>query len=242
MSRLRRAHDRPRHPCACAQRRQERSRSRRAACARRHLPADRRHARDDPRDRRLHPEDRLDGRDDRLHDDGDRAQHGRRLRRAARPRVRRVLRCRRLHGGLVRLAAVRPGFDQPWRSGSPGRPAGNPHLDVARAACRRAADASRRHRDRSANPAAARRLPRDRDARLRRDHPAIRAQRRQRVRVRPHARHLRDQPDRLTRIRCHRRKTRAARELPAVVATLRVVLLGGRRDPPRDRVLQRPPT
>ena len=42
-----------------------------------------------------------------LRDDGDRAEHGRRLRRAARPRLRRVLRHRRLHGRLARVAALR---------------------------------------------------------------------------------------------------------------------------------------
>ena len=44
-----------------------------------------------------------------VHDDGARAQHRRRLRRAARPRLRRVLRGRRVHRRLVRVAAVRPG-------------------------------------------------------------------------------------------------------------------------------------
>ena len=44
-----------------------------------------------------------------------------------------------------------------------------------------------------------RRLPRDRDARLRRDHPAVRPERRQPEGVRPHARHVRDHADRLAR-------------------------------------------
>ena len=44
---------------------------------------------------------------DRLHDDGRRPEHRRRLRGPARPRLRRLLRDRRLHDGLVRLGAVR---------------------------------------------------------------------------------------------------------------------------------------
>ena len=40
-----------------------------------------------------------------LRDDGRRSEHGRRLRRAARPRLRRVLRARGVHGGLARVAA-----------------------------------------------------------------------------------------------------------------------------------------
>ena len=51
----------------------------------------------------------------------------------ARPRLRRLLRRRRLHGRLVRVAAVRPGdASTSARSGS-GRRAGHPHLDVDRA-------------------------------------------------------------------------------------------------------------
>ena len=64
---------------------------------------------------------------------------------------------------------------------------------------RRTLHDARRDPDRPADAAPARRLPRDRDARLRRDRPAGRAQRRQRLRLRPHPRHLRDQPDRLRR-------------------------------------------
>ena len=57
-------------------------------------------------------------------------------------------------------------------------------------------DRGRRHRHRPADASAPRRLPRDRDARLRRDHPAVRAERGQPARLRPDARHLRNQPDR----------------------------------------------
>ncbi len=75
------------------------------------LPLGRRLAPRSPPDRRLHPGHGVDGRDARVHDDGGRPQHRRRLRRPARPRLRRVLRRRRLHGRLVRVAAVRPGDD-----------------------------------------------------------------------------------------------------------------------------------
>jgi hypothetical protein len=73
------------------------------------------------------------------------------------------------------------------------------------------AGSSRRRRDpdRPADAAAARRLPRDRDARVRRDHPAVRPQRGQPARLRPDARHVRDQPDRLARVR-RRLTTRSA--------------------------------
>ena len=57
------------------------------------------------------PEHRHDGGDGHLRDDGRGPEHGRRLRGPPRPRLRRVLRARRLHGGLARLAAriaVRP--------------------------------------------------------------------------------------------------------------------------------------
>ena len=50
------------------------------------------------------PEHGHDGRDGDLRDDGRRAQHRRRLRRAARSRLRRVLRARGICGGMVRLA------------------------------------------------------------------------------------------------------------------------------------------
>ena len=71
--------------------------------------------------------------DPRLHDDGGRAQRRRRLLRAARSRLCRLLRDRRLHRGLARLGPVpagqvplRVGRDQPRR-------ARDPHLDLARA-------------------------------------------------------------------------------------------------------------
>ena len=85
---------------------------------------------------------------------GARPQHRRRLRRPARPRLRRLLRRRRLHGGRPQLGArqavpcllVRA--DRDGRGTDLGRP------------------------PRRADAAGARRLPRHRDARLRRDRPA----------------------------------------------------------------------
>ena len=62
----------------------------------------------------------------------------------------------------------------------PGR-ARHPHLALAAAAGRAACSPPARRADRPADAAPARRLPGDRDARLRRDHPAVRAQRRQHV-------------------------------------------------------------
>ena len=188
-------------------------------------------------DRGLRPRPQL-GRDhDRLHDDGRRPEHRRRLRGPARPRLRRLLRCRRVHGRLVRLAAVRP-VDVPLRLGrdQQGR-ARHPSLDLARPAAGGPLHDDRRHPDRPADPAAARRLPRDRDARLRRDRPAVRPQRRQRLRLRPHARHLRDQPDRLARLRQRRRVARPAAQLPAVVRPRAMVLLDRARAAPDHRLL-----
>ena len=51
------------------------------------------------------PEHRHDGGDGHLRDDGRRPEHGRRLRGPPRSRLRRVLRARRVHGGMARLAA-----------------------------------------------------------------------------------------------------------------------------------------
>ena len=145
------------------------------------------------------PGDGLDGDHDRLHDDGRRAEHRRRLRRPARPRLRRLLRRRCVHLGLVRLAAVRP-VDVPFRLGRDLEGgAGDSPLDLAGAPDCRSLHGARGHPDRPADAETAWRLPRDRDARLRRDHPAGRSQRGQRLRLRPHARHVRDQPDRLAR-------------------------------------------
>ena len=70
----------------------------------------------DPGVRRL--AGRRDGRlHDRVRDDGGRPEHRGRLRRPARPRVRRVLRHRRVHRGLVRVGAVRT---HTWHFGAVG--------------------------------------------------------------------------------------------------------------------------
>ena len=76
-----------------------------------------------------------------------------------------------------------------------------PPLDLARAARRRARDRARRRAHRPADAAPARRLPRDRHARLRRDPAADRAQRRQPLRLQPHERHGRDHADRRAGLR-----------------------------------------
>ena len=131
------------------------------------------------------PEHRHDGGDGHLRDDGRRPEHGRRLRRSPRPRLRRVLRARRLHGGLARLAAriavrSRREADRREHRGNRCDPGArrNPHLDLGRAP--RRCDRHGRGRDphRPADVAAAWRLPRDRDARVRGDHRRGRAQRR----------------------------------------------------------------
>ena len=85
-------------------------------------------------------------------------------------------------------------------SSVPSDQPGNPHLDVARSRPGRLPDALRRHPDRPADAPPARRLPRDRDARLRRDHPAGRPQRRQLLRLRPDARDVRHRADRRGRL------------------------------------------
>src|SRR5205085_252416 len=75
------------------------------APARRALPAfSRRPLRD--ASLRARAADGHDGRDDDLHDDGARAERRRRLRRTARPRLRRVLRDRRVHVRVARVVAV----------------------------------------------------------------------------------------------------------------------------------------
>ena len=119
----------------------------------------------------------------RLRRDGARPEHRRRLRRPARPRLRRVLRDRRLHDGLVRLGLL---LDGQRREGHPHRrraasPASLPgiHLNfliVLVVAVDLRDD--RGHDHRPADAAPARRLHRDRDARLRRDHRPHRGQRR----------------------------------------------------------------
>ena len=136
-------------------------------------------------DRRLHADDGDGRRDDRVHDDGRRPEHRRRLLRPARPRLRGLLRRRRVHGRLVRVPALRAGH-VPLRLVGEQRPGGHPPDDVARADHRRPADDVRRHRDRAPDAPSPGRLPRDRHPRLRGDHPAGRPERRQLRRLQPH--------------------------------------------------------
>ena len=156
------------------------------------------------------PEHGHDGRDRDLRDDGDRAEHGGRLRGPARSRVRRLLCDRRLHRGLVRVSALQLGRLRVRRG---RRPAGRqriPHLDLARPHHRRRHHRRCRSAHRLAHAPAAGRLPRHRDARLRRDHPPGRPERRRRRdqrsprhedRLQPHERRVRHQPGRPARLR-----------------------------------------
>ena len=89
------------------------------------------------------------------------------------------------------------------------------HLDLARGDHRRGLRDDRRDPDRLPDPAPTRRLPRDRDARLRRDHAPDREQRRQPLRAQHHERPAGDQPDRPARLRQHAaQRRRAAHGLP----------------------------
>ena len=92
----------------------------------------------------------------------------------------------------------------------------NPHLDLGRSPRRCDRHGRGRNPHRPADAAAAWRLPRDRDARVRGDHRRGRAQRRQRdARLQPHGWAARHQSDRPTGIRrVARRPSRAAGELP----------------------------
>ena len=200
------------------------------------------------------PEHGHDGRDRDLRDDGDRAEHGRRLRGPARSRLRRLLRDRRLHGGLVRLPALL--LDR-LRARRDRRAAGRrrvPHLDLARSHHRRGHDGRCRRAHRPAHAPPAGRLPRHRHARLRGDHLPGRAERRRRRDQRaprhrdglqPHERRLRDQPRRPAGLRrLAVRQARAAGELhrrERLVRELRQprLLVGDRA--PADHDLLQPP-
>ena len=119
------------------------------------------------------PDDTVVDVHDDLRDHGHRPEHRRRLRRPARPRLRGVLRDRRLLRGVPRLAALRrarhqPDLPRPRRAGCRRDPPavldhrhrrGHRRRDLRRAA-------------RRTDPPAARRLPGDRDPRLRRDRAA----------------------------------------------------------------------
>ena len=108
-----------------------------------------------------------------LHDHRGRPEHRDRPGRTARPRLRRLLRDRRLLRGAVRVADLTGDRGDP-RTGSTSPRAGRWR---ARPACRSPSpDHDLRRDPRRAHAAPPRRLPRDRDAGLRRDHPDRRAQ------------------------------------------------------------------
>ena len=103
-----------------------------------------------------------------------------------------------------------------------------PLLDLADPAAGGDRHRLRRHPDRPADAAPARRLPGDRHARLRRDHPADRAERRQplRHRLQPHQRHAGHHADRRPRLRqLARQPRRPAGELPGRVQPAEPLLL-----------------
>ncbi|CAA9586055.1 MAG: Branched-chain amino acid transport system permease protein LivM, partial [uncultured Thermomicrobiales bacterium] len=117
---------------------------------------------------------------------GDGPERRRRLRGAARPRLRRLLRDRRLHDRLLDLPGerLRPTRLRPGRSAKL----------LARHAPGMAGVGDLRRHPRRAYPAPPRRLPGDRDPRLRRDRAELLLQRGER-----HQRHPRHQPDRQAR-------------------------------------------
>ena len=182
------------------------------------------------RERAHHHESAEHGRDggrDRLRDDGARPEHGRRLRRAARPRLRRVLRHRCVLRGVVRVAALRSPRHQHRpaehrlqprrRRGLRGR-GRHPPLDLDGAAHRCCDHRYRRRAHRAADAAVTRRLPRHRHARLRRDGGAGCAQRRRAAAgLQPHERPSGHQPGRLAGLRLlASRERRFARRLPGL--------------------------
>ena len=117
-----------------------------------------------------------------LRGDGAGPEHRGRLRRPARPRLRRLLRVRRVHDRLVRVGPLRV---HQQREGHPHllrrlrrQHAGHPP-ELPAHPRRRGGDLRRGGRDhRHADAAPARRLHRHRHARLRRDHLPLRGQRR----------------------------------------------------------------
>ena len=110
-------------------------------------------------------------------------------------------------------------------SSVPNEQVGHPRHDVGRADRRRAPDDARRHHHRPADAPPPRRLPRDRHARVRRDHPAGRPQRRQLRRLQPHERDVRHRADRPGRLPAAQRD-RASRQLPDLGQPRAVVLPG----------------
>ena len=129
--------------------------------------------------------------------------------------------------------------DAPLRLVGRQRPRRHPHDDVDRPDRRRAPDDARRHHHRPPDAAPARRLPGDRHARLRRDHPAGRPQRRQLRRLQPHERHVRDRAHRPGRLPAPQR-ARAARQLPDLGQSRALVLPGRAPAPALHDLLLRP--
>ena len=115
-----------------------------------------------------------------LHRDGAGPEHGGRLRRPARPRLRGVLRARRLHVGLVQLGLLRRRqHPRRRRASTVSATCRGIHLNwLLVVVDRRAHLRVRRHHHRPADAAPARRLHRDRHPGLRRDRPRLRHQRR----------------------------------------------------------------
>ena len=142
-----------------------------------------------------------------LRDDGARPERRRRLRRAARPRLCRLLRDRRLHGRAGSRPRSSPdALQRELRTSAAigvGRALGGIHITIWLLLLVAGVLAALIGADRPADAAAARRLPRDRDPRLRRDPAAGRAQRRQPVRPEHHERPAGDRAARPARVRQH---------------------------------------
>ena len=115
---------------------------------------------------------RVDHHDAGLRDDGPRAQHRCRLRGPARPRLRRVLRDRRVRRRLVHVRPLRRLQRPHPRRRSDQDPAGHPHQLLLRGLHRGGVHGAVGGDPGCTDAASARRLPRDRDARVRRDRAA----------------------------------------------------------------------
>ena len=176
-------------------------------------------------DLHVSPDRRHDGDDGRLHDDGTRAEHGRRLCRPARSRVRGLLRDRGLLRRVVCLPALRPTRlrDRPAvhrhqlrRGRRVSRRRRHSHLHLARPSHRGGHHGLRGNRHRPADAATTRGLPCHRHARLRGDGRPGRPERRPgRSRLQPHERPPGDQPHRHAWFRVVApRQPRPAGELP----------------------------
>ena len=149
--------------------------------------------------------------------DGARPERRGRLRRSARPRLRRVLGNRRLHRRLVDGRAVQLDLDHP-RAGAAGagRPTGDAHLVLAGLRDRRLYVRASRHPDRCADAAAAWRLPGAGHPRLRRGHHPVLPQQQRHRRVQPgrrRRRHLDHRPGRHRTVRADTRRAEGVDQL-----------------------------